>query len=146
MQRGRRMAFDYGDVRIGVAVSDRDSILVTPLAALSAQSPTLIDEIGALIEEYEPIVLVVGEPRHLSGRASSTMESVERFLLQLQSITNTPIRLVDERLSTVSAAGKLRASGKDAKSSKSLIDSAAAAEILESAINAERHSGPLDEE
>ena len=146
MQRGRRMAFDYGDVRIGVAVSDRDSILVTPLAALSAQSPTLIDEIGALIEEYEPIVLVVGEPRHLSGRASSTMESVERFLLQLQSITNTPIRLVDERLSTVSAAGKLRAAGKDAKSSKSLIDSAAAAEILELAINAERHSGPLDEE
>jgi putative Holliday junction resolvase len=146
MQRGRRMAFDYGDVRIGVAVSDRDSILVTPLAALSAQSPTLIDEIRALIEEYEPIVLVVGEPRHLSGRASSTMESVERFLLQLQSITNTPIRLVDERLSTVSAAGKLRAAGKDAKSSKSLIDSAAAAEILESAINAERHSGPLDEE
>ena len=146
MQRGRRMAFDYGDVRIGVAVSDRDSILVTPLAALSAQSPTLIDEIRALIEEYEPIVLVVGEPRHLSGRASSTMESVERFLLQLQSITNTPIRLVDERLSTVSAAGKLRAAGKDAKSSKTLIDSAAAAEILESAINAERHSGPLDEE
>ena len=146
MQRGRRMAFDYGDVRIGVAVTDRDSILVTPLAALSAQSPTLIDEIRALIEEYEPIVLVVGEPRHLSGRASSTMESVERFLLQLQSITNTPIRLVDERLSTVSAAGKLRAAGKDAKSSKSLIDSAAAAEILESAINAERHSGPLDEE
>ena len=146
MQRGRRMAFDYGDVRIGVAVSDRDSILVTPLAALSAQSPTLIDEIRALIEEYEPIVLVVGEPRHLSGRASSTMESVERFLLQLQSITNTLIRLVDERLSTVSAAGKLRAAGKDAKSSKSLIDSAAAAEILESAINAERHSGPLDEE
>ena len=74
------------------------------------------------------------------------MESVERFLLQLQSITNTPIRLVDERLSTVSAAGKLRAAGKDAKSSKSVIDSAAAAEILESAINAERHSGPLDEE
>ena len=146
MQRGRRMAFDYGDVRIGVAVSDRDSILVTPLAALAAQSPTLIDEIRALIEEYEPIVLVVGEPRHLSGRASSTMESVERFLLQLQSITNTLIRLVDERLSTVSAAGKLRAAGKDAKSSKSLIDSAAAAEILESAINAERHSGPLDEE
>ena len=146
MQRGRRMAFDYGDVRIGVAVSDRDSILVTPLAALAAQSPTLIDEIRALIEEYEPIVLVVGEPRHLSGRASSTMESVERFLLQLQSITNTPIRSVDERLSTVSAAGKLRAAGKDAKSSKSVIDSAAAAEILESAINAERHSGPLDEE
>ena len=146
MQRGRRMAFDYGDVRIGVAVSDRDSILVTPLAALSTQSPTLFDEIKALIEEYEPIVLVVGEPRHLSGRASSTMESVERFLLQLQSITNTPIRSVDERLSTVSAAGKLRAAGKDAKSSKSVIDSAAAAEILESAINAERHSGPLDEE
>ena len=146
MQRGRRMAFDYGDVRIGVAVSDRDSILVTPLAALSTQSPTLFDEIKALIEEYEPIVLVVGEPRHLSGRASPTMESVERFLLQLQSITNTPIRSVDERLSTVSAAGKLRAAGKDAKSSKSLIDSAAAAEILESAINAERHSGPLDEE
>ena len=139
MQRGRRMAFDYGDVRIGVAVSDPDSIIISPLKALKAQDENLSAQLTALFGEYEPILLVVGEPRHLSGAPSSKMESVSRFMTLLEGLTSVPIQSVDERLSTVSAAGKLRSSGRDAKSSKDLIDSAAAAEILEAAINIERN-------
>jgi len=139
MQRGRRMAFDYGDVRIGVAVSDPDSIIISPLKALKAQDESLSTQLTALFAEYEPILLVVGEPKHLSGARSAKMDSVAVFVELLKQITSVPIHSVDERLSTVSAAGKLRSSGRDARSSKDLIDSAAAAEILEAAINIERN-------
>jgi len=139
MQRGRRMAFDYGDVRIGVAVSDPDSIIISPLKALKAQDESLPTQLTALFAEYEPILLVVGEPKHLSGAPSAKMDSIAVFVELLRQITPVPIHSVDERLSTVSAAGKLRSSGRDARSSKDLIDSAAAAEILEAAINIERN-------
>ena len=65
MQRGRRIAFDYGDVRIGVAVCDPDGIVCTPLTALKAQDEKLAEAIRALLEEYVPIYIAVGEPRHL---------------------------------------------------------------------------------
>ena len=135
MQRGRRIAFDYGDVRTGIATSDADSIVVTPLPALSTISPTLFDDIAMIFAEYEPVTIFVGEPRHLSGAESAKMLSVATFVTALKALTQAQIVMIDERLSTVSAAAKLRANGKDAKSSKSLIDSAAAAEILEAGLN-----------
>jgi putative Holliday junction resolvase len=135
MQRGRRIAFDYGDVRTGIATSDADSIVVTPLPALSTISPTLLDDIAMIFAEYEPVTIFVGEPRHLSGAESAKMLSVATFVTALKALTQAQIVMIDERLSTVSAAAKLRANGKDAKSSKSLIDSAAAAEILEAGLN-----------
>ncbi len=135
MQRGRRIAFDYGDVRTGIATSDADSIVVTPLPALSTISPTLLGDIAMIFAEYEPVTIFVGEPRHLSGAESAKMLSVATFVTALKALTQAQIVMIDERLSTVSAAAKLRANGKDAKSSKSLIDSAAAAEILEAGLN-----------
>ncbi len=135
MQRGRRIAFDYGDVRTGIATSDADSIVVTPLPALSTISPTLLDDIAMIFAEFEPVTIFVGEPRHLSGAESAKMLSVATFVTALKALTQAQIVMIDERLSTVSAAAKLRANGKDAKSSKSLIDSAAAAEILEAGLN-----------
>lgn len=138
MQRGRRIAFDYGDVRIGVAVCDPDGIVCTPLPALKAQNEALPDAIRNLLDEYLPIYLVVGEPRHLSGHESAKMDSVARFVETLQLLTDLPIRMVDERLSTVSARVKLRSAGKDSRSSKEFIDSAAAAEILMAAIDQDR--------
>ena len=138
MQRGRRIAFDYGDMRIGVAVCDSDGIVCTPLPALKAQDEALLNAIRNLLDEYLPIYLVVGEPRHLSGHESAKMDSVARFVETLQIITDLPIRMVDERLSTVSASVKLRSAGKDSRSSKEFIDSAAAAEILMAAVDQDR--------
>jgi putative Holliday junction resolvase len=139
MQTGRRIAFDYGDVRIGVAISDASGLLASPFGALDATDPdSLRKEISGLVTEYEPIYFAVGMPKHLSGSDSAKMASVLDFITQLKTNFSIPIVEVDERLTTVSAAQALRASGKNAKDSKSLIDAAAAATILEMALSIER--------
>ena len=138
MIRGRRIAFDFGDVRTGVAVCDPDGIICTPLPALKTQDESFLSSIQTLLDEYSPIYIVVGEPRHLSGAPSLKMESVAQFIHQLEEITELPIRRIDERLSTVNAASKLRAAGKDSRLQRDFIDSAAAAEILEAALSQDR--------
>ena len=137
MRTGRRIGFDYGDVRIGVAMSDASGLLATPYGVISAQSDFIV-EISQLVAEFEPIYFAVGIPRHLSGNASAKMESVEDFILSLQANFSVPIIRIDERLTTVSAANKLRASGKNAKQAKDSIDAAAAATILEMALSQEK--------
>ena len=105
-----------------MAVCDPDGIVCTPLSALKAQDEKLPEAIRALLEEYFPIYIAVGEPRHLSGRVSTKMDSVAKFVEFLSSLSDLPIRMVDERLSTVSASAKLRSAGKDSRASKDFID------------------------
>jgi len=133
MRNGRRIAFDYGDVRIGVAISDASGLLATPYGNISTQG-NFLSEIAVLVSEYAPIYFAIGIPRHLSGAASAKMESVESFIEVLKVEFAIPVVRIDERLTTVSAARNLRDSGKSAKSAKNLIDSAAAATILEIAL------------
>jgi putative Holliday junction resolvase len=128
---GRRIAFDYGDVRIGVAICDPDGILATPIATLQSKAPSLKAEIAKLLEEYEPVKAYVGNPKLLNGSDGSAVAKVLAFTEFLISNFDLPITLVDERLSTVTAAKKLRESGIDAKGAKELIDAAAAVAILE---------------
>jgi putative Holliday junction resolvase len=129
--RARRIAFDYGDSRIGVAICDPDGILATPLDFLSTKSPHLKKELTALFDEYQPIRIFLGRPKLLSGDDGTAVEKVEIFAELLKSLTEIEIVFVDERLTTTSAARLLRDAGKDAKASRSLIDSAAAVAILE---------------
>lgn len=131
MQRGRRIAFDYGDSRIGVAVCDPDGILATPLQFLDARHPKLTLEIKGLLDEYEPISIYLGLPKHMSGEDGEAVAKVKDFAALLSEITSIEIVFVDERLSTVDAHRKLRESGKNAKESKLLVDSMAAVAILE---------------
>ena len=138
MQRGRRIAFDYGDVRIGVAVSDADSILVSPVTTLLTSSKGLLKEISAIFEEISPIEIYVGRPTNLSGLDGAATGKAIDFSKELEKITQIPVKLIDERMSTVSASKKLREAGKDGKSSKSMIDMAAAVAILEFAISVEK--------
>lgn len=135
--RGRRIAFDYGDARIGVAICDPDGILATPLPFLDSRHPKLLGQIEALLDEYQPIMIYVGEPRLLSGDAGVAVGKAMTFARTLIDKFEVPVTLVDERLSTVSAAKKLRESGISAKDSKSLIDSMAAVAILESGLASE---------
>lgn len=133
---GRRVAFDYGDVRIGVAISDASGLLATPYGIVqTGQDP--FGEIKKIVEEFAPVYFAVGIPRHLSGNASAKMASVEEFIQTLKENFNIQIVRIDERLSTVSAAKSLRDSGKNAKQAKGLIDAAAAATILEIALSQE---------
>ena len=143
MKPGRRLAFDYGQVRIGVAASDFSGLIASPIATLQAQSSDLTTQLVSLLAEYEPIYMVVGQPKHLSGNESATMESVRSFAELLKTLSNAPIHFIDERLSTVSAARTLRNAGGNAKTSKSQIDAMAAVAILESALDKERLSGGL---
>jgi putative holliday junction resolvase len=138
MQRGRRIAFDYGDVRIGVAVSDADSILATPLITLNALDKKLHNQISEILLEIQPVAIFVGKPALLSGHDGSATSKVIEFVEQLKSMTQIPIELVDERMSTISAARNLREAGRNAKSSKNAIDMAAAVAILEFALDLEK--------
>ena len=138
MQRGRRIAFDYGDVRIGVAISDPDSILCSPLTTLQATDKKLDSQISAIFQEYEPVQIFVGRPALLSGNDGIASEKAIAFAEHLKQFTTVPIELIDERMSTVSAARNLRDSGKNAKESKSSIDMAAAVAILEFALELEK--------
>ena len=138
MQRGRRIAFDYGDVRIGVAVSDPDSILSSPLTTLKTMDKTLSSQISDIITEIEPVAIYVGRPSMLSGHDGTATEKAAEFVSLLQAITQIPIELIDERMSTISAARNLRDAGRNAKESKDAIDMAAAVAILEFAIEIEK--------
>ena len=138
MLRGRRIAFDYGDVRIGVAVSDPDSILCSPLTTLKTTDKNLDNQLSQIIVEHEPVQIFVGRPALLSGHDGVASEKAHLFADRLRAITDIPVHLVDERMSTISAARNLRDSGKNAKDSKGSIDMAAAVAILEFALDLEK--------
>jgi putative Holliday junction resolvase len=138
MERGRRIAFDYGDVRIGVAVSDADSILSSPLITLKAADKTLLKQISQILSEVEPVAIYVGRPALLSGNDGAASDKALEFVALLATITQIPIEMIDERMSTVSAARKLREAGRNSKESKNAIDMAAAVAILDFALEIEK--------
>ena len=140
MQRGRRIAFDYGDARIGVAVCDPDGIISSPLAVLRSEDKKLQSEIEKIVSEYEPVQIFVGLPKQLSGVESSSAEKARNFGAMIAALTSTEIVYIDERLSTVSAQSKLREAGKSIRESKELIDAMAAVEILELGLQNARSS------
>ena len=138
MQRGRRIAFDYGEVRIGVATSDADSIICSPLTTLKSSDKSLLKSIAQILLEIQPIQIFVGRPALLSGKDGEATDKAVAFADVLRGITEIEIIMIDERLSTVSAARNLREAGKSAKDSKDSIDMAAAVGILEFAIDLEK--------
>ena len=138
MQRGRRIAFDYGDVRIGVATSDADSIVCSPLTTLKSADKSLLKSISEIFLEIQPIQIFVGRPALLSGKDGAATDKAVAFADVLRGITEIEVIMIDERLSTVSAARDLREAGKSAKDSKDSIDMAAAVGILEFAIDLEK--------
>ena len=141
MQPGRRIAFDYGDVRIGVAITDSSGILATPLEFLTNSAEQLRTDLINVYENYLPIYTAVGYPLHLSGSESVKSASVTKFVQLISEISPAPIYLIDERMTTVSASRTLRDAGLNAKSAKGEIDSMSAVAILDSALNQERIQG-----
>ncbi|WP_267245835.1 Holliday junction resolvase RuvX [Streptomyces sp. PR69] len=143
MRRGRRLAIDVGDARIGVASCDPEGVLATPVETVPGRDvPAAHRRLRRLVEEYEPIEVIVGLPRSLSGREGPAAAKIRIFAQHLaRSIAPVPVRLVDERMTTVTASQGLRASGVKSKKGRSVIDQAAAVVILQNALEAERASG-----
>jgi len=142
---GRRLAIDYGDVRIGVSISDPTCIVVSPLTTISnsGEIEKVLTRLTEIVEENEIVVVYVGLPLHLSGTEGESAAKVREFAQQLSQTlpTNIAVRLLDERLSTASAEREARDTGK--RISRENIDQWAAVSILENALNSEKLSGQL---
>ncbi len=143
MRRGRRLAIDVGDARIGVASCDPDGVLATPVETVPGRDvPAAHRRLKQLTGEYEPIEVVVGLPRSLNGGEGPAAAKVRVFAQELaRGIAPVPVRLIDERMTTVTAGQSLRASGVKSKKGRSVIDQAAAVVILQNALESERASG-----
>jgi len=139
-RRGVRVGVDWGDARIGVARCDPDGILATPYATVKAGEREVADLL-AVLAELEPIEVVVGLPTSLAGTEGPAARKVREQAGRLAAATPVPVRLVDERLTTVEASRRLREGGRTAKQQRSVIDAAAAAAILEHALGVERSRG-----
>ncbi|ASY13294.1 putative holliday junction resolvase [Candidatus Nanopelagicus hibericus] len=130
---GRRIGFDFGEKRIGVATSDSESILVAPYKTIINDGELLLN-LTNLLNEVNPVYVVVGDPKHLSGNESAKSIAALEFAKQIRQIFTGPIYFVDERLTTQNANSKMREMGKNEKQSKAMIDQIAAVSILESAL------------
>lgn len=142
MRSGVRLGIDVGTVRVGVARSDPHGMLATPLETVERGAGDL-ERILVLATEVQAMELVVGLPRALSGRETASTDDARGFAQQLAQLASVPVRLVDERLSTVSANNAMRGAGRSQKKSRPVIDQVAAVIILQHALDHERAGSSL---
>ncbi|MBX3194203.1 MAG: Holliday junction resolvase RuvX [Schumannella sp.] len=137
MRPGVRLGVDVGRARVGVARCDRDGLLATPVETLPRGDGT-IDALRAFAAEFEAIEFVVGLPLSLNGTDTASTADARDFAAALAAEGGIPVRLVDERLSTVTAQRALRESGRRARAARPVIDQVAAVIILQNALDSER--------
>ncbi len=140
MRAGVRIGVDVGTVRVGVASCDPAGTLATPVETLPRGAGDL-GRLGDLVRQYAAVEVVVGLPISLSGAHGKAAASARAFAQRLAAAVGVPVRLVDERLSTVDATRTLRESGLGGRRHRAVIDQAAAVIILQSALDAERSTG-----
>ena len=145
-QRGRRLGVDVGKVRVGVALSDPDGILATPVATLARDMgaaadsvPADIAELARLVTEHEAVQVVVGLPVRLNGSEGTAAIDIRAYADRLaRAVGHVPVVLADERMSTVVATRRLAERGVRGKRQRAVVDQAAAVEILQSWLDAQR--------
>lgn len=141
MRPGARLGVDVGDVRIGVARSDPSGLIATPVETV-ARGKGDLERLRALAEEESAVEVVVGLPRSLSGGEGPAAAKVREFATALAGVLlPVPVRLCDERLSTVTAESVLRERGKKGQKRRAVVDQAAAVVILQNALDTERSTG-----
>ena len=146
--RGRRLGVDVGTVRIGVSVSDPDGILATPVETVRRDRGVAhLRRLASLVGELEVVEVVVGLPRTLANRTGSSADDAVAVAEALAGrIPPVPVRLADERLTTVSAARFLRDAGVRAKEQRGMIDQAAAVAILQGWLDQRRNAARTPKE
>jgi putative Holliday junction resolvase len=139
-RRGRVLGVDVGTVRVGLALSDPTGTLASPLETLRrAKNKADLDRLAALVVEHEVAEVVVGEPVHLSGASGASAQDASDYAQELADrIPDVPVILIDERLSTVTAASHLREGGIDSRKQRPVIDQAAAVVILQQFLDSGR--------
>ena len=147
---GRVLGVDVGAVRVGVALSDPAGTLATPLVTLDRDETTWsdLDRLVELVAEHEVVEVVVGLPRTLAGREGPAAQAARAYVEDLRevlaehAVTDLPITLADERLTTVTATRMLSDRGVKGRAQRRVIDQAAAVEILQTWLDARRRPGP----
>ncbi|MBB5160402.1 Holliday junction resolvase RuvX [Mycobacterium sp. AZCC_0083] len=138
--RGRRLGVDVGTVRIGVASSDPDGILATPVETVRRdRTDKHVKRLARLVTDMDVVEVVVGLPRTLAERTGpSAVDAIAVADALAARIAPIPVRLVDERLTTVTAQRELREAGIKAKGQRAMIDQAAAVGILQTWLDQRR--------
>ena len=139
-RRGVRLGVDVGKARVGVARCDPDGMLAVPVESVPRNEAS-VARITALANEYDAFEVLVGLPVSLSGGDTASTADARAFAGELATATGRPVRLVDERLSTVSAHAALRESGRSQRSSRRIVDQVAAVVLLQQAIDVEKGTG-----
>ena len=139
-RRGVRLGVDVGKARVGVARCDPDGMLAVPVETVPRNEAS-VARITALANEYDAFEVLVGLPVSLSGGDTASTADARAFAGELATATGRPVRLVDERLSTVSAHAALRESGRSQRSSRRIVDQVAAVVLLQQAIDVEKGTG-----
>ncbi len=139
-RRGVRIGVDVGTVRVGVAKSDPDGILATPVATLArdAAHGRDLDELVALITEYGAVGVVIGLPRTLAGREGASAEMARAYAAQLSQRCDTALEFVDERMTTVLAQRRLAEHGLRGKAQRAVVDQEAAVAVLQHWLDSHR--------
>jgi putative Holliday junction resolvase len=133
----RVLAIDLGSVRVGVAVSDELGLMAHPRPHLAGgDAKRLLAELAKLAAEEEVERFLIGLPRHLNGSEGRGARDARRFAAALERATGLPVTLVDEWLSTREAHARLREGGHNQREARSRVDSAAAAVLLQSWLDA----------
>ncbi len=140
MRPGVRVALDVGSVRIGVARSDATGMLAVPLPAVPAAGDAVAAVLGVM-DEWEAIEAYVGLPLHLSGAEGPSAQAARAWASDLAERSGLPVRLIDERLSTVQAQRGMQAAGRTTRTSRADIDSASAVVVLQAALDQEHSTG-----
>ncbi|MBB6171061.1 putative Holliday junction resolvase [Nocardiopsis mwathae] len=148
MRHGVRLAVDPGNARIGVASSDPSGLLATPVETVPRGGGDT-DRIARLVLEYEAREVIVGYPASLSGQEGPAARDARRFAEALAAeLAPIPVRLVDERLTTVTAESQLKSGAsygkrgaKGGRARRSVVDQAAATVLLQTALDMERQTG-----
>lgn len=139
-RRGVRLGVDVGTARVGVARCDRDGLLAVPVETVP-RTEAAVARVSALAAEYEAFEILVGLPVSLSGGETASTADARAFAHELLEAAGLPVRMVDERLSTVSAHAALRDAGRSQKSSRRIVDQVAAVVLLQQAVDVEKSTG-----
>lgn len=135
------LAIDYGQKRIGLAISDSKGIVATPLKVLEITKrrniDTLIEEISELIEEYRVKTILLGLPQIFDESHQASIKKIEKFKNKLSQVSSLPIIYQDESYSTTEAQNVLLSLGQNTKSSRGKIDKIAATVFLQHFLNSE---------
>ncbi len=141
---GVRLGVDVGTVRVGLAVSDPSGLVASPVETLARDVAASSDIARIVTEarERDAVEVVVGLPLSMSGREGPAAVAARGYAAAIaRRVAPTPVRLVDERLSTVSAHQALHAAGRRGRRQRQVVDQVAAVIVLQQALDAERLSG-----